>query len=128
MRTSRRITKVKSHESAFIPEQWEQMLAFLQEATTALAITGGVFSFFDQHPWKADALDFSGFVDSMIALCSRQNRDDSGIEDLKIIITIFDSYHESVRLHRMLPDDEFRRGLASVRRYRCWLDHTFPDL
>jgi hypothetical protein len=128
MRVSHRITIVRPHEhAAFILKQWEQMMAFLEEATMAFAITAGVFSFFDCNPRKADALDFSGFVDSMMALCSKQKCDDSGIEDLKIIIAIFDSYHESVRLHRMLPDDEFRRGLVSVRRYRCWLDHTFPD-
>jgi len=121
------MTKVRPHEDAFIPRQWEQMIDFLQESTMAFAITAGVFGFFDRNPRKTNALDFSDFVDSMIALCSEQKHDNSGIEDLKIIIAIFNSYHESVRLHRMLSNDEFRRGLASVRRYRCWLDHTFPD-
>jgi hypothetical protein len=106
MRVSRRITIVRPHEHAFILKQWEQMMAFLQEAIMAFAITTGVFSFFDCNPRKADALDFSGFVDSMITLCSKQKRDDTGIEDLKTIIAIFDSYHESVHLHRLLPDDE----------------------
>jgi len=110
-----------------IPKQWEHKTAFTLEAVKAFGTTASVFRFFDCKPRQADPLDYSGFVGSMVALCRKQRRDSSGIKDMKTTIAVFDSYHESVRLHRVFADDEFRRGLASAQRYRLWLHQTFPD-
>jgi hypothetical protein len=113
--------------SMLIPKQWEHKMAFMLEATKAFATTTSVFRSFDCEPRRVDVLDYSGFVDAMVALCRKHRRDRSGIEDMQTAIAVFDSYPESVRLHRALEDDEFRRGLASAQRYRWWLHQTFPD-
>ncbi len=113
--------------SMLVPSRWEQKIAFLVEAAKAFGAAASVFGFFDCKPRQADALDYSGFVDTMVALCRKYRRDSSGIADLQTAIKVFDSHHESVRLHRTLADDEFRRGLASAQRFRRWLRQTFPD-
>jgi hypothetical protein len=110
-----------------IPKQWEEKRAFLLEAVKAFAATGSVFRYFDSAPVQADVLDYSGFVETMVTLCRKHRRDSSGIADLRITIAVFAAYHESVRLHETLGDDEFRRGLASAQRYRWWLHQIFPD-
>lgn len=110
-----------------IPKQWEAKMAFMMEAGQALAATGIVFRFFDCAPHQADVLDYTGFVDTMTTLCRKHRRDSSGIEDMQTMITVFYSYHEAVRLQRVVADDEFRRGLSSAQRYRWWLRQTFSD-
>lgn len=98
------------------------------EAMKAFAATSGVFSHFGFDPKRVDTLDFSAFVNTMQALCRRHRCDSSGIEDLRVTISVFDSYREAVRRHRALGDDEFRRGLASAQRLRWWLHQTFPGV
>ena len=113
--------------SMLIPKE-ENKQAFMLEATKAFAKASGVFAHFACEPQRTDTLDFSAFVDTMRTLCRRHRRDSSGIEDLRATILVFDSYHEAVRQHRALDDDEFRRGLVSAQRLRWWLHQTFPDV
>src|SRR5664279_3825734 len=94
--------------SMLIPKQWEHKMSFMLEARKAFATTISVFNFFDCEPRRADVLDYGGFVDTMVALCRKHRRDRSGIEDMQTTIALSDSYQESVRLHRVLEDDEFR--------------------
>lgn len=110
-----------------VPKEWEHKRAFMLEATKAFASASGVFSHFACEPKKADVLNFSGFVDAMQVLCRSHRRDSSGIEDLRMTISVFESYHEAVRQHRALDDETFQRGLASAQRLRWWLHQTFPD-
>ena len=113
--------------SMVIPKQWEHKMAFTTEAMKAFATTASVFAFFGCEPKRSDVLDFSAFVDTMQALCRRHRRESSGIEDLRKTISVFDAYHEAVREHRAMDDNEFKSGLASAQRLRWWLHQTFSD-
>ena len=110
-----------------VPKQWGHKDAFMVEAMKAFAKASAVFSHFDCEPKRSDVLDFSAFVDTMQNLCRSHRRDSSGIDDLRVTVSVFDSYHEAVRERRKLDDDEFKRGLAGARRLRWWLHQTFPN-
>jgi hypothetical protein len=110
-----------------IPQEWEEKQAFMVEAAKAFGAVSRVFSHFGCEPERTDVLDFSGFVDTMQALCRTHRRDSRGIEDLRDTISVFDSYHKAVRQRRKLDNGTFKRGLASAQRLRWWLHQTFPD-
>ncbi len=108
-----------------ISKQLELKIEFASESVKALGTTRHVLRFFGYEPGQLDLLGFSDFVNAMQALCVSHQRDAGGIEDLRITISVVNSYCEAVRLHKALADDEFRRGLASTQRYMSWLRQTF---
>lgn len=114
--------------SMLIPKQFEHQMAFTGEAVKAFGATKRVFEHFGCDFKQSDVLDFSAFVETLQALCRGQRRDSSGIEDLRIAISVFDAHREAVRQHVKFSDDEFRRGFASAERLRIWLSQTFPDV
>jgi hypothetical protein len=113
--------------SRLVPSEWEHKQAFTVEAAKAFGAVSGVFGHFGCEPKRVDALDFAAFVETMRVLCHQHRRDPSGIKDLQETISVFDSYHQAVREHRALDDEQFTQGLASAQRLRWWLHQTFPD-
>jgi hypothetical protein len=113
--------------STFIPKEWEAQQAFIVEAAKAFGAVSRVFSHFRCEPERSDTLDFTAFVDAMQSLCHSQRRDSSGVEDLRVTVSVFDSYRKAVGQRTKLDDHEFKRGLASAQRLRWWLHQTFPD-
>jgi len=109
------------------PKESEHRHAFMIEAAKAFGAVSRVLRHFGFEPKRSDVLDFSGFVDNIQTLCRSQRRDSSGIEDLRVTISVFDSYHQTVRQRSGLEDDQFKRGLASAQRLRSWLHQAFPD-
>jgi hypothetical protein len=106
-----------------VPKEWQQKQAFLLEAAKALAKACKVIAHFGCELKRADDLDFSRCVESMEKVCRLHRRDQSGMEDLRATISLFDL----VKQHLNLDDEDFRRGLSSAQRLRWWLHQTFPD-
>jgi hypothetical protein len=113
--------------SRLIPSESERRRGFLIEAAKAFGAVSSVLGHFGCEPKKSGPLDFSGFVEAMQAVCQNHRRDCTGMEDLLITISVFDSYHEAVREIKQLDDERCKRGLVSAQRLRWWLQQTFPD-
>ncbi len=109
------------------PKASEHRQAFLVEAAKAFGAVSGVFNHFGCEPVRSDILDFTAFVDTMEMVCRGHRRDCSGVEDLRVTVSVFNSYQQAVRQGKRLGDDDFKRGLTSAQRLRWWLHQTFPN-
>jgi hypothetical protein len=97
-------------------------ITFLAFASKVLSKTKRVLDLYGVAPEVPQDADYEAYLLAMIAICREQGRDSTGIDDLRQVIEVLDTF----RLQRnKLSSDQLLAGRESAARYDHWLSVTF---